>query len=134
VLAGDAGCLKDPSTGAGMGDALTQSFLLSDALDAALSGADWEASLGEFQRKRDEALLPIFEGTIAFTQMPDATPDAIAWLHTLLGSPVLVRMLTAGLPGAIPHLFPPPMQTQLEASQRQFAAATVAMASRMARE
>ena len=42
ALTGDAGYLKDPSTGQGIGDALMQSIMLADALDTALQGADWE--------------------------------------------------------------------------------------------
>jgi flavin-dependent dehydrogenase len=64
ALTGDAGCLKDSSTGLGMGDALHQSFWLAEALDAALNGGDWEASLGAFQQRRAKALLPSYRATL----------------------------------------------------------------------
>lgn len=93
ALIGDAGYLKDPSTGFGIGDALAQAFLLADPLDATLRGADWEASLSEFQRKRDEISLPFYRGTIASTQLRTASPESLLWLRAALFSPHLTRAL-----------------------------------------
>jgi flavin-dependent dehydrogenase len=77
VLTGDAGYLKDPSTRYGIGDALSQNLRLAKALDAALHGADWEASLSAFQRRRDAGIVPLYQETIAATQLRDASPESL---------------------------------------------------------
>lgn len=110
ALAGDAGCLKDPITGTGIGDALAQVFPLADALDAALRGADWEATLSAFQRARDEALLPMYRWTIAATQVRDAPAESTAWLRAALVSPHLTRQIMYWLPSVLAGGLPPNLQ------------------------
>jgi 2-polyprenyl-6-methoxyphenol hydroxylase-like FAD-dependent oxidoreductase len=128
VLTGDAGYCKDPSTGLGMGDALAQALLLEGALDAVLSGADWESSLAEFQRKRDEAMMPLYQATLAFTQAPETPSQALAWLRSVLSLPSFVRMLAATFPAAVaaPGVLPPPTLKRLEMLAQVFGAAPAA--------
>lgn len=123
VLTGDAGYCKDPSTGLGMGDAITQALLLEGALDAVLSGADWEGSLAEFQRKRDETMMPLYQATLAFTQAPETPSQSLAWLRATLSLPSFVRMLAATFPAAVaaPGVLPPPTLKRLEMMAQQFA-------------
>ncbi len=125
VLTGDAGYCKDPSTGLGMGDALAQAFLLDGSLDAALNGADWESTLAEFQRRRDEAVMPFYQATLAYTRAADIPPESLAWLRAVVSLPSIVRMLTAALPVAVaaPGVLPPPTYRQLETMVSYFAAA-----------
>ncbi len=122
ALNGDAGCLKDPSTGTGMGDALTQSFLLADALDAALRGEDEKAALGAFHQKRDEAMLPGYRFTIDYTRAADIPTEALDGLRGALTSPALARSLVAALPAKLPELMPSAMP-RLTAIANGFAAA-----------
>jgi 2-polyprenyl-6-methoxyphenol hydroxylase-like FAD-dependent oxidoreductase len=110
ALAGDAGYVKDPSTGFGIGDAVSQAFPLAEALDAALRGADWEASLGGFQRARDEALLPMYRFTLGATQLRDAPPETIAWLRAAVLSPHLTRQIMYWLPSALATALPAHLQ------------------------
>ncbi|HEY8602010.1 MAG TPA: NAD(P)/FAD-dependent oxidoreductase [Thermomicrobiales bacterium] len=126
ALTGDAGYLKDPSTGAGIGDALNQSFWLADALDATLRGADWEASLGEFKRRRDETLLPAYRATLQFTQQRDTPGEDLAWLRAALCAPPFVRMLANGLPAVLPGAFPEPVRPTIARLAQAFGAAPVA--------
>lgn len=116
ALAGDAGYVRDPITGTGIADALTQSFLLADALDSALRGDDWEASMREFQRKRDAAMLPGYRWTIASLQQRDAPPESLAWLRGALANAHLARQIMYWLPAALsagdlPSHLQPLMQT-----------------------
>lgn len=122
ALTGDAGYLKDPSTGLGIGDALNQSFWLADALDAALGGADWEVSLGAFQRQRDAALLPFYRMTLQFTQERDLPSERVAWLRAALSGPLLARGLAAGLPAVMLDAFPEPLRPRVAALARAFGA------------
>lgn len=111
ALAGDAGYLKDPATGTGIGDALTQAFPLAAALDAALRGGDWETNLAAYQRTRDAALLPMYRFTLDATQLRDAPPESLAWLRAATMSPHVCRQVMYWLPSVLatglpPHLAP----------------------------
>lgn len=127
ALTGDAGCLKDPSTGSGINDALTQSFPLADALGAALGGADWETSLGEFQRQRDEAILPGYRWTLGATQMRDAAPESLDWLRAGMISPHFTRQLMYWLPQALSGGLPPHLQPMMHGLAGAFNAQPLAV-------
>lgn len=122
VLTGDAGYLKDPSTGTGIGDALQQSLWLAEALENWFQGADWEESLSQFQRTRDETMMPLYQSTIAFTQLRDPDPSQIAWIKAAIYSPVFGRSLAYALPAALPELMPPGMRAALRAVAAGFGA------------
>ena len=109
ALTGDAAFCKDPSTGTGIQDAFTQSFLLAEALDATLAGADWETTLAEYQRQRDAALLPAYRITIAFTEIADVPADSLAWLRATLASAYYTRLLATAFARAVtaPDVLPP---------------------------
>lgn len=110
ALTGDAGYLRDPITGTGIADTLTQSFLLAGALDSALRGADWETAMHVFQRERDAAMLPGYRWTIASLQLRDAPPESLAWVRGALASPHLARQIMYWLPAALSGDLPPHLQ------------------------
>lgn len=110
VLTGDAAYLKDPSTGYGIRDALIQNLHLAATLDVIFRGADWEASLSEFQRNRDDMMLPLYQETIAATRMPDAPPESLRWLRSTLISPHFARALMYWLPTTLASELPPDLQ------------------------
>jgi 2-polyprenyl-6-methoxyphenol hydroxylase-like FAD-dependent oxidoreductase len=122
ALTGDAGYLKDPSTGQGIGDALTQSIMLADALDAALRGADWDATLAAFQRQRDETFLPMYRWTLHATQLRDVAPESIAWLRAALANPHYARQLMYWLPTILSGGLPPHLQPMMNAMGEAFGA------------
>lgn len=122
ALTGDAGYLKDPNTGLGIGDALNQSLWLADALDAALGGADWDETLGAFQRKRDEALLPLYRATLGYAQQRDSPPEDLAWLQAVLCSPALARGFAAGLPAVALGAYPEPLRPRVASIAEAFGA------------
>jgi flavin-dependent dehydrogenase len=65
ALVGDAGYMKDPTTGLGISDAFRDAELLSAALDAALSGrAPAETALAAYQEQRDAIASPMYELTL----------------------------------------------------------------------
>lgn len=120
ALIGDAGYLKDPSTGLGIGDALEQAFLLSGALDAALRGANWETCLSEFQRQRDEICVPFYRGTVASTQLRDPSPESLIWLRAALISPHLTRLVAYWLASSLASDLPPPLPPSVQHIARFF--------------
>ena len=101
MLTGDAAYCKDPITGTGIGDAFAQAFPLAEALGAALDGADWEATLGAYQSKRNAMMLPFFRATLGAAGQEEISPDALAWLRALLINPFWVSTLAAHMPAAI---------------------------------
>jgi flavin-dependent dehydrogenase len=122
ALAGDAGYLKDPSTGTGVGDALKQSQMLAESLHAWFEGDEWDATMSAFQRRRDEAMLPGYQATLANTSLRDRGPEDVAWLKALLLSPGVMRAFTHAVPGLIPLAFPPEAMPRIAGLARMFGA------------
>jgi flavin-dependent dehydrogenase len=124
ALTGDAALCKDPSTGLGIEDAFRQSFLLAESLGAALDGADWETTLAEFHRRRDEALLPAYRSTLTYTRTDDPSPEALAWLRAVAANAGIVRLLGLAFPAAAqaPGVLPADLLPSIERSARRFAA------------
>ena len=70
ALVGDAGYHKDPITALGMTDAFRDAELLSDAIDAGLSGrVPLERALTAYERRRNEATAETYETTVQFAQL-----------------------------------------------------------------
>jgi 2-polyprenyl-6-methoxyphenol hydroxylase-like FAD-dependent oxidoreductase len=64
VLVGDAGYNKDPITAQGITDAFRDAERCATALDLTLSGTrPFDEVMGEYQRGRDEHVLPMYEFT-----------------------------------------------------------------------
>jgi 2-polyprenyl-6-methoxyphenol hydroxylase-like FAD-dependent oxidoreductase len=64
ALVGDAGYHKDPCTAQGITDAFRDAERLARAVDAGLAGRrPLENALAEYERERDEAVLPMYEFT-----------------------------------------------------------------------
>ena len=103
---GDAGYLKDPSTGLGITDAFEQSFMLAASLGAWLDGADWEQTMSAFQQKRDEMMKPMYDMTLEFTRMPDIGPAELAMLRSIFISPVSTRALAYAVLAQLETLSP----------------------------
>jgi 2-polyprenyl-6-methoxyphenol hydroxylase-like FAD-dependent oxidoreductase len=92
ALVGDAGCHKDPITAQGISNALRDSVLLSEALDAHLTDrTSWEDAGAEYQRRRDEAEMARYQWTAetAILDRPPA-PQTIALLEALASDPAEV--------------------------------------------
>jgi flavin-dependent dehydrogenase len=125
ALTGDAAFCKDPSTGTGIEDSFRQSFLLAQALDAALDGADWETTLAGYHQRRDEELMASYRSTLSYTRTTDMPVDALAWLQAIAANAGLVRLLGHNLPAAIqaPGVFPRGLLASIEHGARRFQAA-----------
>ncbi len=83
ALAGDAGYVKDFITAQGIADAFRDAELCAAALDEAFSGArSFDAAMGEYQRTRDQRVLPIYEFTTQLATLEPPPPE----LQQLLGA------------------------------------------------
>ena len=125
ALTGDAAYCKDSSTGTGIEDAFRQSFLLADALGTALDGADWEATMAAYHRRRDEAVLPGYRSTLAYTRTNAPSPAALGWLQAVAANAGLVRLLGQAFPAAVqaPGVLPAGLLPSIERSAGRFATA-----------
>jgi 2-polyprenyl-6-methoxyphenol hydroxylase-like FAD-dependent oxidoreductase len=82
TLVGDAGYAKDPVTAQGITDAFLDAELCADALDAVWRGdRGYDEALGEYQRHRDERVLPMYEFTGRLAD--PAAPPAPEMQHLL---------------------------------------------------
>src|SRR5260370_38441008 len=120
ALTGDAGYLKDPSTGLGIGDALEQAFKLADALGAWFDGADWEESMSAFHQKRDRMMKPLYDATLDFTRMRDMAPAHQDLLKGIFLIPSATRTLAHGILAQLPTLFGPGVRRQIVRMGKMF--------------
>jgi len=89
ALVGDAGYLKDPCTAQGMTDAFHHAELLAEAVEAGLRGErDLAEALADYQRRRDAAVLPMYEFTWARAGLEPPPPEMRALLGALRDDPV----------------------------------------------
>jgi 2-polyprenyl-6-methoxyphenol hydroxylase-like FAD-dependent oxidoreductase len=126
VLTGDAAYCKDPITGLGIGDAFTQAFLLSEALQAAFAGGAWEPIMRAYQERRDRAVLPAYEATVALARASAVPAEAIGWVRAVVGNPWQARWLAVNLPGVVGSsgLFPENTTRLLERKANAFGVAS----------
>jgi len=83
ALVGDAGYLKDPITAQGILDAFRDAERCASAVDESLSGRrDFDAAMGDYQRDRDSAALPMYDFTCMLAAMEPPPPE----LQRLLGA------------------------------------------------
>jgi flavin-dependent dehydrogenase len=76
ALVGDAGYMKDPTTGWGIADAFRDAGLLAKALDRALRGiSPPDEALQQYQSRRDAAALPVYELTLQMAAGELALPE-----------------------------------------------------------
>ena len=83
ALVGDAGYNKDPITAQGIRDAFRDAELCAEALDQSFRGArPFEAAMGDYQRIRDEQVLPMYQMTCQLASLEPPPPE----MQRLLGA------------------------------------------------
>jgi flavin-dependent dehydrogenase len=76
VLVGDAGYLKDPITAQGINDAFRDAELCAGALDEAFTEVrSFDQALGDYQRRRDEQVLSMYEFTCQLASLAPPPPE-----------------------------------------------------------
>jgi flavin-dependent dehydrogenase len=87
ALVGDAGYHKDPYLAFGISDALLSADLLSEALDAGLSGnRPAEDALADYERQRNVAVMPLYQLNLQLARMEPSSPEQLALRAALRGS------------------------------------------------
>ena len=76
ALVGDAGYQKDPITAQGITDAFLDAERCTNALDESFSGSrPFDEAMADYQRSRDEHVLPMYEFTCALASMAPPPPE-----------------------------------------------------------
>ena len=76
ALVGDAGYHKDPITAQGITDSFTHAEMLAEAIDDAFSGVcDMEEALSDYEQKRNEKIMPVFEFNCQLAQLAPPPPE-----------------------------------------------------------
>ena len=88
ALVGDAGYHKDPLTAFGITDAFRDVELLVDALDQSFKGErPFDDAMENYQQRRDEATMPMFELTCQLAAMEPPSPETQQLLGAVLRQP-----------------------------------------------
>ncbi len=86
ALVGDAGLVMDPVTGQGMGHALRDAELASDAIVAGLAGArPLDRALADYERARNAATAPMYDLTLDLAAVRPQTSAERAMFERLEG-------------------------------------------------
>ena len=87
ALVGDAGLTMDPITAAGITNAFRDADLLTESLDAGLSGREvMEEALARFQQQRDQASLPVYGLTCQMAALAEPPPEMFKVFEALRGN------------------------------------------------
>jgi 2-polyprenyl-6-methoxyphenol hydroxylase-like FAD-dependent oxidoreductase len=88
ALVGDAGYNKDPITAQGILDAFRDSELCAAALDQAFTGErSFDEAMTDYQRTRDEHVLPMYEHTTQLATLQPPPPELQQLLGAVYGNP-----------------------------------------------
>ncbi|MBP7568907.1 MAG: NAD(P)/FAD-dependent oxidoreductase [Acidobacteria bacterium] len=103
ALVGDAGYHKDPITALGISDAFRDAELLAEAVHEGLSGSrPMEEALAEYQRRRDQAAVPLYELTCQNAALQPPPPEMQALLAALRANPEQTSRFFGAMTGAVP--------------------------------
>ena len=87
ALVGDAGYNKDPITAQGITDAFRDAERCATALDRVFTGAgSFDEAMGEYQRERDEHVLPMYEFTCELATLEPPPPQMQQLLGAIQGN------------------------------------------------
>jgi flavin-dependent dehydrogenase len=118
ALVGDAGLHKDPITAQGITDAFRDAELLAEAIDAGFSGSQsLDEALGEYERKRNEAAMPIYELTCLLAALEPPPPEMAQLFFALQGNQAQTDRLIGAIVGtvAVQEFFSPDNVRQIVA-------------------
>ena len=87
ALVGDAGYNKDPITAQGITDAFRDAERCVAAIDESLSGArPFDAAMADYQRERDEHVLPMYEFTCQLATLEPPPPQTQQLFAAIAGN------------------------------------------------
>lgn len=103
ALAGDAGLAMDPITGLGMGHALRDAELVSQAVIAGLdSGPPLATTMARYSRLRDRETKPSYDFTLGLAQLRPVSPAEQRMFAAIGDSPADTTAFLGAISGTLP--------------------------------
>lgn len=103
ALVGDAGYHKDPVTALGITDAFRDAEFLAEGVQDGLSGVRPMAdALADYHRRRDQAVMPLYELTCENAALRPPPPELQALLSALRSNPEQTSRFFGTMTGAVP--------------------------------
>jgi 2-polyprenyl-6-methoxyphenol hydroxylase-like FAD-dependent oxidoreductase len=103
ALVGDAGYHKSPITAQGISDAFRDAELLSDAIDDAFAGRlPVDESLAGYERKRNEAVMPLYQMTCDMAKLEPPAPEMQSLFAALRGNEEEIGRFIGTIAGTVP--------------------------------
>jgi flavin-dependent dehydrogenase len=103
ALVGDAGYLKDPISGAGIGDAFRDAELLAEALDAGFTGRKpLDEALAGYEARRNALSKPLYDFTIQLASFTPPAPEQIQVMQAIAHNPAQIQRFFGVITGAVP--------------------------------
>jgi flavin-dependent dehydrogenase len=110
ALVGDAGYVKDPATAQGITNSFSHAEMLAEAIDEGLSGRRALGdALADYERRRNEEVLPMFEHTTRLARLAPPPPEMAALLEALRGNRAETGRFLGTVTGTVsmPEFFSP---------------------------
>jgi flavin-dependent dehydrogenase len=103
ALVGDAGAHKDPITAQGITDAFRDADLLARAIDAGFSGREpLDGALAAYERKRNEALKPLYDFIVDHAAMEPFSPAFQEVLAAMRGNQDAINRFFGVIQNTVP--------------------------------
>jgi flavin-dependent dehydrogenase len=103
MLAGDAGCHKDPIMAQGMKDAFYSAELVADALDDVFAGrSSFEAAGARYEATRNDQTMPLYQLALQFASLAPPPPEMQAVIAALPGNHADTSRLFGVMEGTFP--------------------------------
>lgn len=103
ALVGDAGYYKSPITAQGITDAFRDAELLAGAADDAFAGrAPFEEAFGSYERRRNEAVMPLYRMTGDLAKLSAPPPEMQALFGTLRSDAAEAGRFLGTIAGTVP--------------------------------
>jgi len=110
ALVGDAGYHKNPITAEGITDAFRDAEMLADAIDDAFTGhIPIEEALASYERKRNDATMPLYQLTCDLSRLEPPSPEMQTLFAALHGNEEQSGRFMGTIAGtvSIPEFFSP---------------------------
>jgi flavin-dependent dehydrogenase len=103
ALVGDAGYVKDPITAQGITNSFSHAEMLAEALDQSFSGKrDMIVALDEYERRRNEEVMAMFEHTTQLAGLAPPTAEMIALFEALRSNQTETNRFLGTVTGTVP--------------------------------
>ena len=103
ALVGDAAYHKDPLTAQGITNSFSHAEMLAEALDEGFTGRrKMEEALAEYERRRNEEVLPMFEHTTQLAKLEPPRPEMLDLMNALRGNQYEIGRFLGTITGSVP--------------------------------